>query len=203
MDVKQSRRHEQTEGTRRALLRVARDQFTRYGYDGAKTEQIVRRARVTRGALYHHFPAGKKELFQAVFEELEQQLVREVADVSMGQPDMWSMSVAGLRAFLDACMEPAVQRIVLLDAPSVLGWDAWRVIDERYGFAILRGMLESSMVEGVIRTQPLDALAHVMLGALNEGALLIARSGDPGSTRAEVEASLLALMEGLRTSPGT
>ena len=79
----------------------------------------------------------------------------------------------------------------------------WREIDERYGFAILRGMLESSMVEGVIRAQPLDALAHVMLGALNEGALLIARSRDPGSTRTEVEASLLALMEGLRASPAS
>src|SRR5438105_3371749 len=174
MDVKQSRRQEQTEGTRRALLKVARDLFTRYGYDGAKTEQIVRRARVTRGALYHHFPAGKKALFQAVFEELEQQLVREVADVSMGQPDIWSMSVAGIRAFLDACMEPAVQRIVLLDAPSVLGWDAWREIDERYGFSILRHMLDTAMAEGVIRRRPVDALAHIMLGALNEGALLIA-----------------------------
>ena len=199
MDVKPSRRQESTEATRRALLRVARDLFTRYGYAGAKTEQIVGRARVTRGALYHHFPAGKKALFQAVFEELEQQLVREVADVSMGQPDIWSMSVAGIRAFLDACMEPAVQRIVLLDAPSVLGWDTWREIDERYGFSILRHMLDTAMAEGVIRRRPVDALAHIMLGALNEGALLIARSDDPKRAREDVEAGLLALMEGMRT----
>src|SRR5213592_3225971 len=106
MDVKPSRQQERTEGTRRALLKVARELFTRYGYAGAKTEQIVKRARVTRGALYHHFPAGKKELFRAVFEEVEQQIVQEVAEVAMAQPDIWATSVAGLRAFLDACMEP-------------------------------------------------------------------------------------------------
>lgn|SRR5437588_2076940 len=202
MDVKPSRRQEQTEGTRKALIKVARELFTRYGYDGAKTEQIVQRARVTRGALYHHFPQGKKALFRAVFEELEQQLVQEVAETSMGQGegDIWSSAVAGLRAFLDACMEPAVQRIALLDAPSVLGWDTWREIDERYGFAILRHMLDTAMAEGVIRPQPVDALAHVMLGALNEGALLIARSRDQPGTRGEVEASLLALMEGMRVT---
>jgi AcrR family transcriptional regulator len=200
MDVKPTRRQENTDATRRALMEVARELFTRFGYAGAKTEQIVKRARVTRGALYHHFPAGKKELFRAVFEEVEQQLVAGIAETSMKEkPDIWAVSVTGLRAFLDACMEPSVQRIVLLDAPSVLGWDTWREIDERYGFAILRGMLETAMLEGVIRKQPLDALAHVMLGALNEGALLIARSKDPSSTRAEVESSLLALMEGMRT----
>src|SRR6266516_309556 len=186
MDVKPTRRQEQTEGTRRALLKVARDLFTRYGYAGAKTEQIVKRARVTRGALYHHFPKGKKELFGAVFEQLERELVQDVAETSMGQGegDIWAAAVAGLRAFLDACMEPAVQRIVLLDAPSVLGWDTWHEVD---GFAIVRHMLETAMTEGELRVQPLDALAHVMLGALNEGALIIARSSDPAVTRREVE----------------
>jgi hypothetical protein len=121
-----------------------------------------------------------------------------VADVAMREADIWSTSVAGLRAFLDACMEPAVQRVVLLDAPSVLGWDTWREIDERYSFAILRHMLDTAMTEGVMRKQPVDALAHVMLGALNEGALLIARSEDPKRTREDIEASLLALMEGMR-----
>ncbi|MFN2544065.1 MAG: TetR/AcrR family transcriptional regulator [Actinomycetota bacterium] len=198
MHVKPSRRRENTDATRRALTRVAREQFTRYGYAGAKTEGIVKRARVTRGALYHHFPAGKKELFRAVFEEVEQQILERVAMTSMESSDIWSKAVGGLRAFLDACMEPAVQRIVLLDAPSVLGWDVWHQIDERYGFGIMRGMLEAAMTEGVIRTQPLDALAHVMLGALNEGALLIARSEDPEATRRDVEASLLGLMEGMR-----
>ena len=198
MEVKPSRRRENTEATRRALLRVARELFTRFGYAGAKTEQIVKRARVTRGALYHHFPAGKKELFRAVFEEVEQQMVQGIAEISKKERDIWSMSIAGLRAFLDACLEPQFQRIALLDAPSVLGWEAWREIDERYGYAILRGMLEMAMAKDVIRTQPLDPLAHVMLGAMNEAALLIARSDDPKKTRKEVESSIVSLMEGMR-----
>src|SRR5919204_2574755 len=177
MDVKRTRREEHTEATRKALLRVARDFFTRYGYDGAKTEQIVRRARVTRGALYHHF-TGKKDLFREVVEQLEGELVGKVASVAIGRTDIWATAVASLRAFLDACMEPAVQRIVLLDAPSVLGYDTWREIDERYGIALIRSMLEEAMAQGVIHRQPVDALAHVMLGALNEGALVIARSND-------------------------
>jgi AcrR family transcriptional regulator len=206
MDVKRgrhgerSRREQNTEATRGALLRVARDFFTRYGYDGAKTEQIVRRARVTRGALYHHF-RGKKDLFREVVEQLEGELVGKVASVAIGRADIWATAVASLRAFLDACMEPAVQRIVLLDAPSVLGYDTWREIDERYGIALIRSMLEEAMAQGVIHRQPVDALAHVMLGALNEGALLIARSDDPRRERREVEESLRRLMEGLRTAP--
>src|ERR687888_1930948 len=149
MDVKRgrhgerSRREQNTGATRDALVRVARDFFRRYGYDGSKTEQIVRRARVTRGALYHHF-TGKKDLFREVVEQLEGELVGKVASVAIGKTDIWAIAVASLRAFLDACMEPAVQRIVLLDAPSVLGYDTWREIDERYGIALIRSMLEEA-----------------------------------------------------------
>src|SRR5205085_2086513 len=102
MDVKPSRRDEHTEATKRALLRAARDLFARFGFEGATTEQIVRRARVTRGALYHHFPHGKKELFRAVFEELELEIVTKVAGASSGQADPWTTVVAGIRSFLDA-----------------------------------------------------------------------------------------------------
>src|SRR5712691_9066398 len=116
MGVKPSRLQERTEATRRALLVVGRQFFTKYGYEGASVDQICKRARVTRGALYHHFPEGKKQLFRAVFEELEQEIVNELATSSTGATDVWSTVLAGIRSFLDACMGPAVQRVVLLDA---------------------------------------------------------------------------------------
>ena len=198
MDVKPTRQQERTEGTRRELLAVARGFFATYGYEGASVDQISKRARVTRGALYHHFPEGKKQLFRAVFEELEQEIVDTVARASIGEADVWSTVLAGIRSFLDACMEPAVQRVVLLDAPSVLGWETWRQIDEQYGFGLVRASIEASIAAGEIPPQPVDALAHMFLGALNEAALLIARADDPSTARAEVETSLVNLLEGLR-----
>jgi len=198
MVVKPSRQQEQSEATRRALLDVARGQFTTYGYDGAGIEQIVKRARVTRGALYHHFPEGKKELFRTVFEELEVEIVTAVAHAAGEQTDVWETVLTGVRAFLDACMEPAVQRVVLLDAPSVLGWETWRAIDERYGYGIVRASIEASIAAGVIDPQPIDALGHMFLGALNEAALLIAKAKDPTKARDDVEQTLVRLLEGLR-----
>src|SRR3989442_3844188 len=122
MVVKPSRQQEQSEATRRALLDVARGQFTTYGYDGAGIEQIVKRARVTRGALYHHFPEGKKELFRTVFEELEVEIVAAVAHAAGEQTDVWETVLTGLRAFPHAFLEPAVQRGVRVHAPPVLPW---------------------------------------------------------------------------------
>jgi AcrR family transcriptional regulator len=198
MDVKPTRQQERTETTRRELLTVARRFFTKYGYEGASVDQICKRAHVTRGALYHHYPEGKKQLFRAVFEALEQEIVDTVARASVGEADVWSTVLAGIRSFLDACMEPAVQRVVLLDAPSVLGWETWRQIDEQYGLGLVRASIEASIAAGVIAPQPVDALAHMFLGALNEAALLIARSEDPSATRAEVEKGLVQLLDGLR-----
>lgn len=196
MDVK-TRKAEQSEATRRALLDVARGLFTERGYADTPTEEIVQRARVTRGALYHHF-RDKQDLFRAVFEELEQELVQKVGAAAMSQTEIWQTMIVGTQAFLDACVEPAMQRIVLLDAPSVLGWEAWREIDERYGLGLLRGVLEQAMEQGVIDRQPLDPLAHMLLGAMNEGALHMARAADVKTARAEVGAAITRVLEGLR-----
>lgn len=196
MDVK-TRKAEQSEATRRALLDVARGLFTERGYADTPTEEIVQRARVTRGALYHHF-RDKQDLFRAVFEELEQELVQKVGAAAMSQTEIWQTMIVGTQAFLDACVEPAMQRIVLLDAPSVLGWEAWREIDERYGLGLLRGVLEQAMEQGVIDRQPLDPLAHMLLGAMNEGALHMARAADVKTARAEVGAAITRVLEGFR-----
>ena len=113
--------------------------------------------------------------------------------------DPWEVMVTGTRAFLDACDEPAVKQIALMDAPAVLGWREWRSIDERYGLGLMKAALGGSIEAGVLRPDlPLDALAHLMLGAISEAAFLIANADDPAAARAAAESALFELLEGLR-----
>jgi AcrR family transcriptional regulator len=185
------------EGTRSDLVRVARELFAERGYAAVGTEEIVRRASLTRGALYHHFE-NKKDLFRAVHEEMERDLVQSIGDRIAGIEDPWKLLVTGVRAFLDACTDPALRRIALLDAPAVLGWEEWREIDARYGLGLVSFGLENAMNAGVFRRREVRPLAHLVLGALGEAAMLIATAPDPRAAREEVESPLLALMEGLR-----
>jgi AcrR family transcriptional regulator len=196
MNVK-SRKAEQSEATRAALIAAARELFTERGYAGVATEEIVQRAGVTRGALYHHFK-DKRALFRAVVEELEQESVERVASAALAQKDPWKVQITALNAYLDGCLDPAVQAIVLVDAPSVLGPEEWREIEAQYGLALVRTGLESIMEAGLIEQQPVEPLAHLMLGALAEAGLMIARSEDPQKARQEVGRSVERLLEGLR-----
>jgi AcrR family transcriptional regulator len=189
---------EQSEATRSALIAAARELFARQGYAAVATEEIVRTAGVTRGALYHHF-AGKRDLFRAVYEDVERQLVERIAKGAITSAhDPLSALRAGAEAFLDACEDPAVQRIALVDAPSVLGWEEWRAIGMEYGFGLVEGSVKAAMDAGLIEPQPVRPLAHLLLGAIDEGGMLIARADDGGKTRREVGASVERFLEALR-----
>ena len=179
------------------LLDAARLLFAERGYAGVSTEEIVRRAAMTRGALYHHF-RDKKDLFRAVFEQLEQEIVEQVAAVASSELDPWNQQRTALQAFLDICEEPDVQQIALVDAPSVLGWEAWREIEARYGLALIRAGLQAVIDAGIIERQPVEPLAHLILGALMEAGMVIARAEDVDGARQEVGASVERLLEGLR-----
>lgn len=192
-----NKKAEQGEATRARLLRVARGLFARRGYAGVSTEEIVRRAKVTRGALYHHF-RDKKDLFRAVHEQLEGELVESLGQRIAGIEDARELLAAGVRSFLDACTDPALAQISLIDAPSVLGWAEWREIDARYGMGLVRLGLEAAMDQGVMPRQNPEPLAHLILAALGESALLIANADEPQAAREEVEPPLLALLEGLQ-----
>jgi AcrR family transcriptional regulator len=184
--------------TRTALLTVARELFAERGYAQVGTEEIVRAAGVTRGALYHHFK-DKADLFAAVYEDVEGALMERIAASAMAAArDPLELLRAGASGFLDACEDPAVQQIALLDAPSVLGWERWREIGMRYGFGLVRGGLQEAMDAGVIERQPLDALAHLLLGAIDEGAMLIARAENPAEVRADVGAAVDRFLDALR-----
>jgi AcrR family transcriptional regulator len=189
---------DQSEATRAALIEVAHGLFAQRGYAAVGTEEIVRAAGVTRGALYHHF-AGKKQLFAAVYEEVERQLVERIAASAMSSAgDPLQALHAGAQAFLDASEDPAVQRIALLDAPSVLGWEQWRAIGMEYGFGLVQGTVQAAMDAGLIDQQPVAALSHLLLGAIDEGAMLVARADDAGETREQVGASVARLVDALR-----
>ena len=185
------------EQTRERLLTVAHDLFAERGYAAVGTEEFVARAGVTRGALYHHF-RDKQDLFRAVFERLEARIIGAIAAQMQSVADPWELMVAGVRAFLDACTEPAVLRIALLDAPAVLGWHEWREIDARYGLGLVSFGLRNAMDQGVFREQEVAPLAHLLVGAMAEAGMMIADSEDPEATRRQVEPPLLAMLAGLR-----
>jgi AcrR family transcriptional regulator len=189
---------DRTAATRDALIRAARPLFALRGFADVGTEEIVRAAGVTRGALYHQF-ADKTELFAAVFEAVESETMARVdAQVSaVGSRTPPELMRFGSSAWLDACAEPEVQRIVLLEAPAVLGWDRWREVGLRYGLGLVQQLLELAITYGHLRAQPAAPLAHVLLGALDEAALYIAQAGDPEQARTDVEGVLDQLLAGL------
>jgi AcrR family transcriptional regulator len=198
MNVK-TRKTEQSDATRKALLGAGRALFAERGYRHTSTQEVVALAGVTRGALYHHF-RDKADLFAAVFEELSEECIRRVGKAASkaGPPGSWEHFAAGCQAFLDACLDPSIRQIVLLDAPSALGWDRWRELDCKYGFAVVKKALEASMDSGLIDRQPVDPLAHMLVGGLNEAALAMARADNPEEARAETGLGIDRLLSGLR-----
>jgi len=193
-------KHAQRSGaTRAALIAAARPLFAARGFAGVGAEEIVRAAGVTRGALYHQF-AGKEGLLEAVYEQIEQELLERIAArvAAAGATDPLAALVAGAEHFLDACVEPEVHRIVLLDAPSVLGWERWREIGWRYGMGLTEGIVQAALDAGQIAPQPARPLAHLLLGALDEAALFVARAEDPDAARREMGTAIAALLDGLR-----
>jgi AcrR family transcriptional regulator len=175
--------------TKDALVRAARPLFARDGYGAVSTEAIVRAAGVSRGAMYHQFK-DKTALFEAVFEAVEQdvttRLAATVADAS--ETDPIALMELGAHAWLDVCAEPEVQRIVLLDAPAVLGWERWRELGMKYGVGLVEAMIAHAISVGRIPDQPVKPLAHVFIGALDEAAMYVVRAEDPAVARDHMRA---------------
>jgi AcrR family transcriptional regulator len=197
-DVK-DKRLAQGDATRAALVRAARELFGEEGYAGTSIDDIVARAGVTKGALYHHFD-GKEGVFRAVFEQVQ----REVSDQAVVEflgPDSWQALLRGCALWVDAHLDHSVRRIVLQDARAVLGWDEARAIENRFGAVALRGALRKAMHAGVIRKEPLRPLALLLIGALGEGCLYIAEADDPVAARGEVGELITAMLSAFRTTP--
>jgi AcrR family transcriptional regulator len=180
------------EATRAALLAAARELFATKGFAGAGREEIVQRAGVTRGAMYHHF-TSKEDLFRAVYEATEMEVMNHVATAAMVTADPREQLRLGALAWLDFAADPAVARICLLDAPAVLDPDLRRELSERYGVGLVREVLQACMDAGVIRARPVDVLARVLLAALLEAATLVGQGADRADVAMVVEDMLAAL----------
>jgi AcrR family transcriptional regulator len=198
MDVK-SRKAEQSEATRAALLSAARKLFAQQGYAETGTAQIVERARVTRGALYHHF-RDKADLFEAVLDQIEAELLERSMRAAPAGGGVWEALQAAFQAFLDACQEPEVQRIVLTDAAAVLGRRKFREIEEKYSLGALERVLEAAIAEGIVARQPVKPMARLLLSALEEAGMLIVEADDPAVARREVGEAVTRLVGALRDS---
>ena len=189
---------ERTEATRGRLIATARRLFAEQGFAATSTEQILGEAKVSRGALYHHF-ASKTDLFQAAFEAVEDELTARVLDraTAGGETDPMRILELGFDAFLDQCVNPEVQRIVMLDGPTVLGWDTWHELDERYAFGTLKAVLSVAAETGRIEQSAVDPLSHLLLGAIMQAGMVVARAADPVAAKQAMADSFARLVSTL------
>ncbi len=183
-----------------ALLESARELFAQKGYTATALDDIVAGASLTKGALYHHFDS-KRDLFRAVYEQEQQQLMETLTAEAAKRRGAWRMLQAACEAFLDSSLDPAVQRITLLDAPAALGWEAMRAIEGEGSLKLLKEGLQRSMDEGSIDRRPVDPLAHLLFGALCEAAMTIARSPDQPATARRTRTELRRLLDAV-SNPG-
>ena len=186
------------EATQAALVSAGRRLFATLGYDAVAAEQVVEEAGVTRGALYHHFD-GKAGLFEAVFLQIEAELVQEFPLEDFVAGDALGALRSGVGKFLELSLRAEVQQIALIDAPAVLGWRRWHEIEAEHGLGLIQAGLDSAVAAGQLRPLPTGDLANAILGALTESALAVARSEDPQAAQARAEQVLVAMLDGLAT----
>ena len=198
MDDARRSQAERAAETREALIDAARPLFASHGFADVALETIVRAAGVTRGALYHHF-ADKTELFAAVFERVEAEVATRMGEAigAANQTDPVEVMRLGAAFWLDACSDPEVQRILLVDAPAVLGWTRWTEIGNRYNIGLVRALLTGAIESGRIPSQPVEATALTMLGAMREATLYVARADDHDQARREAGAVINRLIDAL------
>jgi AcrR family transcriptional regulator len=194
-DEHQSLRSEQVAQTHAALVTAGRRLFGTSGFAATSVEDIAREARVTTGALYHHFPT-KAAVFEAVFEQLHAELLAASMSAGKDGGDVVELLIAGFGIFLDKVLEPEVQRILLTDAPAVLGLPRFIELDERYAFPATVAALAAANEEGTLRVDDPPTLARLLLGALTRAGLLIAASAEPSATRDAVAVTMRALITG-------
>jgi AcrR family transcriptional regulator len=163
--------------TRQRIITAATRMFTDVGYEATSIEGLLDELRISRGALYHHFES-KDKVFEAVFETVEADIAKAIMAATQGIADPVQSLQTGCDAFLRLARDNTVRRVVLIDAPAVLGWQKWREIDARHGFGLLTASLRAAAAQGKAREELTEMFAHILLAALMETALVIARAGN-------------------------
>jgi AcrR family transcriptional regulator len=171
--------------------------FTNRGYAGTSLDEVAKRARVTKGALYHHF-SGKQALFEAAFDQVESLVLSRLQKIIQGPDAPWERALGGLRAFIQSCLDPSYQRIAIHEAPVVMGWERWREAEDRSSFGIIKSSLEDLIDAGEVDDVPVEITSRLLFGALSSAATEIASSADPKRVGAQIEAVIVQLLDRVR-----
>ena len=192
-----SRRQEYSASTKRALVEVASDLFTERGYAGTSLDEIVAGARVTKGALYHHF-SGKQALFEAVFEAVEEEATQRIRKAVRTSKDPWDKAISGLRAFLGEVRRPDYRRVVIQEGPAVLGYERFREQEERSTFGIVQEIVSSVLASYELEDSMVETFSRVFFGAMSAAGSAVSLSEDPKRASAEVEVAITFILAGLQ-----
>ena len=195
--VGKSRRQEYSASTRRALVDVATELFTQQGYAGTSLDEIVAGARVTKGALYHHF-SGKQALFESVFEKVEETSTRSITRAVRGARDPWDKALSGLRAFLDVLQSPEYRRVVIQEGPAILGYERYREQEERSTFGIVQEIVSSVLSAYDLEPGMVETFSRVFFGAMSAAGAAVSSAEDTERAGAEVEAAIGFILAGMR-----
>jgi AcrR family transcriptional regulator len=193
-------RAEQRLTTFQRILAVATRMFAQQGFEETSIEKLLEELQISRGALYHHFDS-KEKIFRAVFEAVESDIEAAIVNATRGIVGPMEALRTGCDTFLKMVRDEPVRRIVLIDAPTVLGWQQWREIDARHGFGLLRKSLQVAAAEGRIRPELIDIYAHMLLASLMETALVIARANNSAATTRNGRAAITELIGKLLGEP--
>jgi AcrR family transcriptional regulator len=197
-----SRRAQYSASTRKALVRSATKLFAERGYAGTSLDEVVARARVTKGALYHHYQ-GKQALFEAVFDQVEQKAQATIAKRIAKVRDPWERALEGLRGYLEVCEDPTYRRIVIQEGPVRLGFDRWREAEERMTYGLMSDIVRGLLADFDAPDRVVETFSQIFFGAVSSAGLWVADSDDPEQTSRDVEVVIGAVLSGLRTLADT
>ena len=193
-----SRRAQYSASTKRALVDVARELFSGAGYAGTSLDEIVSGARVTKGALYHHF-SGKQALFEAVFARVEEDASKAIRKAMKDARDPWSQVEAATKAFFRIASGPEYRRVVVLDGPAVLGWERYREHEERSTYSIVTDLVGSVVPRGLFSPELTDTMARLFFGAMSAAAMQLSTAEDPEAASRNLETVLSFFLVGVRS----
>jgi AcrR family transcriptional regulator len=195
-----SRRAQYSASTKRALVDEAARLFTEQGYAATSLDQVVAAARVTKGALYHHF-SGKQAVFEAVFEKTESEASRRIRKALKGSRDPWEKALIGLRAFLAIVQDPAYQRVVIQEGPAILGYERFREQEERSSYGLVQDMVGDVLRDSTYEVDDdmLETFTRIFFGAMSAAGESVSTAADPKLAVARVETAIAFILTGLRT----
>jgi AcrR family transcriptional regulator len=195
-----SRRQQYSASTKRALVDVATRLFTEQGYAATSLDQVVAGARVTKGALYHHF-SGKQGVFEAAFEQVERDASKRIRKALKGSRDPWEKALIGLRAFLEIVQDPSYQRVVIQEGPAILGYERFREQEERSSYGLVQDMVRDVLEDSTydLSEEMLETFTRIFFGAMSAADESVSSAADPRLAVARVETAIAFILTGLRT----